>query len=242
MTILVEETIKEFGYNANRLKKGSHKKILAACDDCGKVRTIRNSAYYAFCRSCSQKGKRNHMFGITGEKHHLFGKTHSEQTKIKMKNSHSDVSGTNNPMFGRHHSKISKEEMSKTRIQKIKEGTINPVACQRNIKSKPEKIFENICEKYNLPYKYTGNGSFWIENINPDFVNCNGKKVVVEIFGTYWHSPLFKRNIPYQQTYNGRKKLLKKYGWELVVFWQDDLKRKDVEPFVLNLLKTENAI
>lgn len=37
-------------------------------------------------------------------------------------------------------------------------------------KTKPEKIFEDICSKHNLPFRYTGDASFWIENINPDFV------------------------------------------------------------------------
>jgi len=26
-----------------------------------------------------------------------------------------------------------------------------------------------------------------IELLNPDFVNCNSKKIAVEVFGNYWH-------------------------------------------------------
>ena len=105
--------------------------------------------------------------------------------------------------------------------------------------TKPELIFEEICKKYNLPYKYTGDGSFWIGNnpsVNPDFVECNGKKLAIEIFGDYWHSPLLKRNMRYSQTYRGREKILKKYGWELIVFWETDLLRKDAESFILSQL------
>ena len=105
--------------------------------------------------------------------------------------------------------------------------------------TKPELIFEEICKKNNLPFKYTGDSSFWIENINPDFIECNSKKIAVEIFGDYWHSPLLKQNIPYNQTYEPRKKLLKKYAWELIVFWGSDLLRKDAERFVLNKLEKE---
>ena len=107
--------------------------------------------------------------------------------------------------------------------------------------TKPELIFEQICKKNNLPFKYTGDGDFWIHNINPDFVNCNGKKIAVEIFGDYWHSPLLNHNLKEDRTLFYRKKILKKYGWELVVFWQTDLMRKDAELFILNQLGKYNA-
>ena len=107
--------------------------------------------------------------------------------------------------------------------------------------TKPELIFEAICKKNNLPFKYTGDGSFWIGKLNPDFVECNGKKIAIEIF-SYWHDPLRRHcKVRYTSTYEGRKKILKKHGWKLVVFWQDDLERGDVEQFVLNYLREEKG-
>lgn len=103
--------------------------------------------------------------------------------------------------------------------------------------TKPELIFEAICKKHNLPFKYTGDGSFWIKNINPDFVECNGKKTAVEIFGDYWHSPLLNRNLREKATLSYRKRILKKYGWKLIVFWETDLKRPDAEHFILSQIK-----
>lgn len=110
-----------------------------------------------------------------------------------------------------------------------------------NHHTKPELIFEEICKKHNLPFKYTGDGSFWIHNINPDFVECNGKKIAVEIFGDYWHSPLLNRNLRENATLFYRKKILKKYGWKLIVFWESDLKRPDVEQFILNNLRRKEV-
>jgi len=108
--------------------------------------------------------------------------------------------------------------------------------------TKPELIFEEICKKYTLPFKYTGDGAFWIHNINPDFVECNGKKIAVEIF-SYWHDPLRRLgNVRYSATYEGRKKTLRKYGWKLVVLWQEDLEREDAEVFVLNKLQKGGII
>ena len=116
---------------------------------------------------------------------------------------------------------------------------------RRNMKyptcyTKPELIFEQICKKNDLPFKYTGDGSFWIgknPSINPDFIECNSKKIAVEIF-SYWHDQLKRHcKVPYSQTYEGKKSILKKYGWQLVVFWQEDLERKDTKQFVLLTLK-----
>ena len=110
--------------------------------------------------------------------------------------------------------------------------------------TKPERIFKVICKKYNLPFKYTGDGSFWIGKnpaINPDFVETNGKKIAIEIF-SYWHNPLLRRNVRYGQTYEGRKKILKEYGWKLTVFWQEDLERVDAEQFVLMTLKEQQGL
>ena len=58
--ILEEETYKRFSYNSTKLVSGSHKKILAACDECGKIREIEKRQYRALCASCSRRGKRNY--------------------------------------------------------------------------------------------------------------------------------------------------------------------------------------
>ena len=52
-----------------------------------------------------------------------------------------------------------------------------------------EKIFNNIIEKHQLPYKYVGDGYTWIAGRCPDYLNINGKKEVVEVFSRWWHDP-----------------------------------------------------
>lgn len=107
--------------------------------------------------------------------------------------------------------------------------------------TKPELAFEAICKKNNLPFKYIGDGSFWIGGINPDFIHLT-KKIVVEVFG--WHHDELQRHckVRYSQTYHGRKKILKKYGYKMIVFWQDDLDREDAEARVVSVLEKEGII
>ena len=102
-------------------------------------------------------------------------------------------------------------------------------------KTHPELIFEEICAKYNLPFRFIGNRSLWVGNANPDFIH-NTRKLVCEIYGDYWHSPLLNRNIRPDMTLDNRRKQLKAEGYNLIVLWESDLKRIDAEQFVLYTL------
>jgi hypothetical protein len=61
--ILEEATYDTFGYYASEVKVHSGKRIMAACDDCGKVRETTKNHYHSLCLSCAQKGERNSNFG-----------------------------------------------------------------------------------------------------------------------------------------------------------------------------------
>jgi len=53
--ILEEETFKKFGYYPQDLTPRSSRKILAICDDCGKIRETTKHDYGIRCRSCANK-------------------------------------------------------------------------------------------------------------------------------------------------------------------------------------------
>lgn len=233
--ILEEETYEKFGYYPSDWKSQSSKKILATCDSCGKIRETSKHGYRSLCVSCTQKirkgaetanwqgGKIKRICLECEKVFHVYpsrirrggGKFCSPKCKYK----------------------------SKEFKQKIREARTHQKFPTHH--TKPELIFEQICERNNLPFKYTGDGSFWIGKnpaINPDFVECNGKKIVVEIFG-YWHNPLKRHcKIRYSATFKGRKKILKKHKWTLIVFWQEDLEREDAEQFVLSELQKYNIL
>ena len=60
MVILEKETFEKFGYYPRDLKPESHKKVLAACDDCGKLKITSKHEYHALCIYCKNKGKRSY--------------------------------------------------------------------------------------------------------------------------------------------------------------------------------------
>ena len=105
--------------------------------------------------------------------------------------------------------------------------------------TKPERVFKDICKKYSLPFKYSGDGSLWLGNANPDFIH-NTRKLVCEVFGDFWHSPLLRWNLRYNETLEGRREQLKAEGYKTIFIWESDLKRKDAEQFVLYTLAKHN--
>ena len=84
----------------------------------------------------------------------------------------------------------------------------------------PETSMLGILER-NFPgdWKYTGDGTFWVEGRNPDFTNVNGKKQVIEVFGAYWHDPSY---FPHRPTDEELVAHYKRYGFECIVFWEYD--------------------
>lgn len=62
-------------------------------------------------------------------------------------------------------------------------------------------------------WRYTGNGVFWIEGMNPDFMHITEPRVI-EIFGRYWH-----RNDNPQD----RIDRFAAAGYECQVIWEDQI-------------------
>ena len=94
---------------------------------------------------------------------------------------------------------------------------------------KLDKIIQDCCPNefvYNGDYK-TG---ISIGHYIPDFVNVNGKKKVIELFGRYWHDAKEIRT---------RKKKMKLLGWDCLIIWDDEIRNIDkvkskVKTFVYN--------
>lgn len=57
-----EATFEKFGYYQGDLKPKSRKKIVAVCDDCGKVRFLNKADYHALCLSCVFKGAKSPLW------------------------------------------------------------------------------------------------------------------------------------------------------------------------------------
>lgn len=86
--------------------------------------------------------------------------------------------------------------------------------------TKPEQQLIDLISEYRLPYKYTGDGSVIIGGLNPDFININGDKKIIEVFGRPWHQK-FPRG--WKQTELGRIMALSSYGFKTLIVWEEEL-------------------
>jgi len=90
-----------------------------------------------------------------------------------------------------------------------------------NIKpNKPETAILNLLNLlYPGEWKYTGDFSFTINGKCPDFVNCNGQKKIIELFGDYWHRG---------EKAEDRAAVFSPFGYRTLVIWERELKKPDL--------------
>jgi len=67
---------------------------------------------------------------------------------------------------------------------------------------------------YPNEWKFVGDGQLIINGKCPDFVNVNGKKMLIEVFGDYWH----KDDNP-----EDRIKIFEPYGYRTLVLWEHEI-------------------
>jgi len=84
-------------------------------------------------------------------------------------------------------------------------------------------LIEEACPN---EYKYVGDGSMWIYGLNPDFAHCDGKKKLIEFFGTFWHVGKMVKRKGWKSTEFGRKAVFSQLGYDTLIIWESELKDK----------------
>lgn len=139
------------------------------------------------------------------------GGKHKDETKIRM-------------------SLKAKSSWLKTREKRI--IAMKKVWCKHLGKTYLEKKFESFCKKYNLPFRYVGNGKLWITalgvHMNPDFVDTIKKRILVEVYAKCWKSN------DYEEI---RGRLLGKAGFRTIFFNNDIMDSEDWEHQCIDKLK-----
>ncbi|MFA5406945.1 MAG: NUMOD3 domain-containing DNA-binding protein [Candidatus Nanoarchaeia archaeon] len=173
------------------------------------------------------------------------GKHLSEETKQKISiantgrkytdeiNKKKGLKGNKNPFFGKRHSKKTKDILHTKakewwKLTENRQKILNDEMLKRRLKGlikRPtslEKRLIDIIQENNLPYKYTGNGSFIIGFKNPDFINMNSQKKCIEVRPKKM-CHIWSKCSP--DVYKKRQEEhYKKYGWDCIVIWEEDLK------------------
>lgn len=135
------------------------------------------------------------------------------------------IIGKNSPLYGKNLSDERKKQISKTlKGRKLSAEHIKNIL-HRRIPTSLEEKFQSIVNKYDLPYKYVGDGKFFIERYNPDFINTNNEKIAIEVYARYFK---LKHSKSIDKWKEDRQKVFNKYGWKIIYFDEIEVNEKNV--------------
>jgi G:T-mismatch repair DNA endonuclease (very short patch repair protein) len=132
----------------------------------------------------------------------------SSKCRAKWQSEH--FRGKNNPFYRGKFSDKTLRQIIKARITKP---------------NRSERALIRILSENNLPFKYVGNGEVVIGGKNPDFIHSAGQRKVIELFGIYWHSPLYGKVKP-TMTYDAVVRHYAEHGYECLVLWDTELQNE----------------
>ena len=214
-------------------------------------------------KKLSKKTRKKMSKSRLGKPSGMLGKHHTKEWK---KEHRKRMTGKNNPFFGKHHTKKERKKMrlrntgkhfsKKTRRKKsktakknwqnpkIREKTIRAILSGSRIKPNKAELKLNIILQKILPKEYAINVRAEIMILGrkiPDFVNITGKKKIIELFGTYWHSDKFiQKNGCYEDTEKGKIAYFRKLGWDTLIVWEKEL--GDLKRLKRKILKFNKGI
>ena len=170
-------------------------------------------------RKLSQETKDKISKANKGKIGNNLGKHFSEEHRRKMSKA---LKGKPSGMLGKCHSEATKKKMSRSAIKKCKENMTYWYNLHKSLQlkpNKPEMALDKMLQKL-LPneYKYVGDLSFILGGKSPDFMNINGKKKLIELYGDYWH----KDDDP-----QDRIDFFRQYGFDTLVIWEKELEDKE---------------
>lgn len=95
------------------------------------------------------------------------------------------------------------------------ETTRRMFLARRKRPNKKEQLLFDMLAQARLPYKYVGDGEFILGGCCPDFLNVNGEKKLIELFGNYWHRGENPEN---------RINFFHQFGFDTMIIWESELK------------------
>jgi G:T-mismatch repair DNA endonuclease (very short patch repair protein) len=163
------------------------------------------------------KGNRNKV--ISQEHRDSIGKKNSES----MKRLWQDPDYIAKQMKARKEGNIQKSFTIKCLWQNL-EYVMNQMKAREIKPNKSEKFLTKFLQQH-FPnqWKYVGNFKYWINGANPDFININGQKKIIEMNGDWWHGEKITRRTKEEEE-KQRIERFAKYGYKTLVIWEHELK------------------
>lgn len=114
-------------------------------------------------------------------------------------------------------SEATKKQWAKSKRQMVlsqRRGLKKPNRKEAQLLALLEQIFPQ-------QWRYVGNGGAVVGNLVPDFISAGDEKLLIELFGAYWHSELSQRPFTHAEE---REEVFRQHGYKMLVIWDYELK------------------
>jgi very-short-patch-repair endonuclease len=186
--------------------------------ECTNIVNKQNKSCCSYSCSSKVKGLNEKLCLIKSEK--MKGQnTGPKSEEMKSKLSLVRKGKTFDEIFGVEKSKIYRENHKQRMLKRWDDLEFRKKYLGKRKMSSLEVRMNEIIQKYNLPYKFVGNGDYRIGRKIPDFIN-ESKKIAIEVF-CRTHKDMFRGG--WQQWMNDRKQYFEKLGWNVLFFDPIDL-------------------
>lgn len=135
-------------------------------------------------------------------------------------------------------------------VRSVVEAKSTPRAIRKTIKSlnlKPNKLEKYVDDVLHVHFpnewKYNGDYSCGVSLVGliPDFVNVNGQKAVIEVYGDIYHDEkelyrVYGEKLSWKRTEFGRKAIFAQLGYKTVILWGSKIKEEG-ESYILEEIR-----
>lgn len=199
------------------------KKITATCFICGKELAVIPSRYKKFKKFyCTRECQIKDYGGSLDKARQTYCQTHPRTEKV-CPVCHTIFS----VVFSTAQRRIYCSYQCKGIAQMIANGA-------KKTPTGPEQKIIDIIGKHFPDFKYNGNGELAVvlAGMIPDFININGRKQIIEVFGDYYHGQICRN---WKNSELGKRMAYNSIGYDCLILWEHDIKNQKDEDIVASI-------
>ena len=197
--------------------------IYSACKKCGHTRWVRIRRQDKVCAVCSQKEiqsnpetNRKKSESLKGYREFRFHKGKKRGTKLGHK------------CTPAHIEKVRQASLKQWATPETRDRLVKAILEIRSPNKTEVKVLGMLNKHLGNEWAFVGDGQVIIGGCCPDYINTNGKKLIVEFYGDFFHRP---------QDEGYKKKLYAKFGYDTFAIWSKDMQNHTNRTLLFDRLK-----
>lgn len=148
------------------------------------------------------------------------GKKRWEDPSYRQRQSEVHKEKWKDPQYREKQVRIAKRLWSNPEYREARIRAIFKGLSKRGLNKKELELLD-FFQEYSFPYNFVGDGSVLLGGKNPDFINTDGQKKLIELYGDHWH-----RNEKFENggdNGRARKAIFQEFGFQTLIVWEHEL-------------------